>query len=348
MFRTILALSFICFMPVILAQSIPTHRLLFVGNSLTYTHDLPRLVETAATVRGMHIETTMLAKPGYAIVDHWADGVVQGLISSGNYDFVIIQQGPSSQQDGYQMLVNAGRQYSDLAQAHGAKLAYFMVWPSRQYYHTFAGVIANYTAGAQANDAILCPVGQVWKDHFDATGDFSYYGADNFHPSRQGSQVAAEVILDSLFAGDEPAVEYRQAWLTGVGIITDQHIQVSDVYLTEGGAFGDAFNPQDINKTPWGSLTIAFSSCHQASVNWSSNVVVNDSPFGSGSYPIQRLAMNHAASLCDDSNFSELTSHAYFSGSYSGGPDRDGEGFHIDYLNADQALVTWYTYLPAQ
>lgn len=175
------------------------YSLLFVGNSLTYTNDLPSLVKEAAKERNIDINVEMLAYGNYAIVDHWADGKVQSMIRSKKYDFVIIQQGPSSQADGYEMLVNGGKPYADLCKANDTKLAYFMVWPSRTYYHTFSGVIANYTAGADANDALLCPVGKVWKEHFDKTNDFSYYGVDQFHPSLKGSKVAAKVIVSSLF-----------------------------------------------------------------------------------------------------------------------------------------------------
>ena len=174
------------------------YAILFIGNSLTYTNNLPTLVESLAADNGVAVSTTMEAKPNYAIVDHWQDGAVQRLIRSGQYDFVVIQQGPSSQNDGYEMLVNDGKQYARLCEQYNAKLAYFMVWPSRAYYHTFNGVITNYTLGAEANNAILCPVGQVWKDHFDRTNDFSYYGPDQFHPSLEGSRVAAKVILSSL------------------------------------------------------------------------------------------------------------------------------------------------------
>ncbi len=174
------------------------YSLLFVGNSLTYYNDLPKLVREQALEMDIKVNTKTLAYGNYAIVDHWADGEVQNLIKSKNYDYVIIQQGPSSQQDGYDMLVYDGKLYSDLCKANDTQLAYFMVWPSRTYYNSFDGVITNYTAGANANNAILCPVGKVWKDYFDATGDFSYYGPDQFHPSLKGSKVAAEVIIDSL------------------------------------------------------------------------------------------------------------------------------------------------------
>jgi hypothetical protein len=74
-----------------------------------------------------------------------------------------------------------------------------MVWPSLHYYHTFNGVIESYTLAANATSSILCPVGEVWKSYFDETEDFSYYGPDGFHPSLKGSNVAAQVIYESLF-----------------------------------------------------------------------------------------------------------------------------------------------------
>jgi len=175
------------------------YSLLCVGNSLTYYNDLPTLVKEEAESRKIIINTEMLTQGNYAIVDHWADGKVQNMIRSRKYDYVIIQQGPSSQAEGRDMLLNGGKQYADLCKANDTKLAYYMVWPSRRYYHTFDGVIRNYTAAAEINDAILCPVGKVWKDHFDKTNDFSYYGPDQFHPSPLGSKVAARVIVSSLF-----------------------------------------------------------------------------------------------------------------------------------------------------
>lgn len=174
-------------------------KILFVGNSLTYFNNLPELVELEAASKDIDLKANSITKGNYAIVDHWADGIVQQEIKSQQYDFVVIQQGPSSQEEGYQMLMDGGKDYANLCEANDTQLAYFMVWPSRQYYYTFDGVIRNYTESAKANNALLCPVGKIWKEHFDVTNDFSYYGPDGFHPSLEGSKVAAEVIVKSLF-----------------------------------------------------------------------------------------------------------------------------------------------------
>lgn len=172
--------------------------ILFVGNSLTYTNNLPELVEKSAANRGAIVKTGMLAYPNYAMEDHWNDGEVQKLIRSGKYQYVVVQQGPSSQEEGRRMLHESGALMRELCEENQCKLVYFMVWPSRTYYDTFDRVITNHYAAAAANNALVCPVGEVWKSHFDSTGDFSYYGIDGFHPSQLGSQVAAEVIVNSL------------------------------------------------------------------------------------------------------------------------------------------------------
>ncbi|WP_034043173.1 SGNH/GDSL hydrolase family protein [Wocania ichthyoenteri] len=173
--------------------------ILFIGNSLTYTNNLPLLVKQQAKQHGVTVNTKMVAKPNYAISDHWEEGDVQKLIASKVYHFVVIQQGPSSQQDGKQLLVEYGKKYSVLCKKSNAKLVYFMVWPPLNHPERFEGVINNHQYAAKINNAMLCPVGEVWKKHFRATNNYDYYEADGFHPSKKGSEAAAKVITEYLF-----------------------------------------------------------------------------------------------------------------------------------------------------
>ena len=180
------------------SQADSTVNMLFIGNSLTFSNNLPQLVQAKAKKGGKIIKTKMIAYPNYGLEDHWNDGKIQQLIKTNKYDFVIIQQGPSSQTYGRTSLIMYGAKLKKICRQNNSQLVYFMVWPSRQYYHTFDGVIENYTEAAEKNDALLCAVGQNWKAHFDATNDFSYYEADGFHPSLKGSKVAAEIIAKIL------------------------------------------------------------------------------------------------------------------------------------------------------
>lgn len=173
---------------------------LFVGNSLTYSNDLPKLVFDLTQARNQEIYTKMIAKPNYALIDHLeVDDKVADEIASQQYDIVVVQQGPSSLPESRALLFEGGRRFNTLCKASDTQLAFFMVWPARGAYHRFDAVIKNHTDVASELNAILCPVGQVWKNYFDLTGDYGYYGPDEFHPSLAGSQEAARIIVNSIF-----------------------------------------------------------------------------------------------------------------------------------------------------
>ena len=189
---------FIILVQIGFSQSDSKINILFIGNSLTYTNNLPKLIEHEAKRKGKRIKTKTIAYPNYSLEDHWNDGNVQKLIKSNNYNYVIIQQGPSSQKYGRLSLIEYGQKFSEICKESNSQLAYFMVWPSRQYYHTFDGVIKNHTDAAHKNKALLCPIGKIWKEHFEKTNDYSYYGLDGFHPSLKGSKEAAKIIVKTL------------------------------------------------------------------------------------------------------------------------------------------------------
>lgn len=142
--------------------------------------------------------------------------------------------------------------------------------------------------------------------------------------------------------------EVRQAWLIGVGNIANNTIVVDELTMNSGGAFGDNFSPLAANTYIWGELLIKFTACHFADMSYSSQLKYNEIPFGTGGYSIQRIAINPASSQCDEVGFENVNDNLWMSGSFYGGPSRDGEGFTVDLLDNERAVVTWFTYLPAE
>lgn len=137
----------------------------------------------------------------------------------------------------------------------------------------------------------------------------------------------------------------RQAWVIGVGQVEGGTITVPEMYVTEGGQFGDFFDSDDVTHKVWGAITFRFIDCHTAEMSYQSNVAYQGSEFGNGGYQVQRLAHNGAGMDCQDQGMANTTDHEWKSGTYFG-LDNAGEGFMIDVVNGDEAIVTWYTYLP--
>ena len=173
--------------------------ILFVGNSLSYSNNMPKILECIGQEYDLNIKTKCLCKPNYAIIDHLNEGELQKILNTKPYNYIIIQQGPSSQEQGRRMLIEDGAKVNELAKKHNAKLGYYMVWPSKYYYHTFEKVIANYTEGAKTNKALLFPVGRIWKAYENRGGYTLLYDSDNFHPSKAGSFLAALTIFRKLY-----------------------------------------------------------------------------------------------------------------------------------------------------
>jgi hypothetical protein len=185
-----------------LGFQLQAQKILFVGNSLTYTNNMPFMLEKIGAIYNKGIIVKSISKPNYAIVDHLNEGTIQQKIATENYDYVIIQQGPSSQEEGRKMLLNDGKKIAEICSKHNTKLAYFMVWPSKRYYFTFDKVIANYTNAAKANNALLFPVGVYWKEYQKLKNKTSLYDLDQFHPSKAGSFLAALTIFKQLYPKD--------------------------------------------------------------------------------------------------------------------------------------------------
>ncbi|KAA9131581.1 hypothetical protein F3N42_09710 [Marinihelvus fidelis] len=56
----------------------------------------------------------------------------------------------------------------------------------------------------------------------------------------------------------------RQAWLIGTGIREGDRIAFDDLVITEGADFGPDFDPGDVVRIPWGSITLDYSDCNTA------------------------------------------------------------------------------------
>jgi hypothetical protein len=171
---------------------------LFIGNSLTYQNNLPELVREIAACEGIPFTYTMIALPDYALEDHWNDGQAGKEINSGKYNFVVVQQGPSSQTEGFTLLKDYGVKFAELGKANNAQLVFYMVWPAKARSFDFPGVYRSYKSAATRAQSVFSPAGQAWLTLWKTNPDFLLYGQDNFHPNEKGSLLAALVLYGSI------------------------------------------------------------------------------------------------------------------------------------------------------
>ena len=105
-------------------------RVLFIGNSLTYSNDLPVMLHRMlqnAEIPIAKIESVAFAN--FGLQDHWVSGEARTEIATGGWDIVVLQQGPSAT-EGRPSLLEYSERFAEEIAAAGAQTALYMVWPS--------------------------------------------------------------------------------------------------------------------------------------------------------------------------------------------------------------------------
>ena len=70
----------------------PTLRVLFIGNSLTYSGDLPAMIQGLARTAGVNLVYDQHTPGGARLLNHAADPQVRALLARGGWDAVVLQE----------------------------------------------------------------------------------------------------------------------------------------------------------------------------------------------------------------------------------------------------------------
>jgi hypothetical protein len=169
-------------------------RVLYIGNSLTYSNDLPALVAELASMDGVTISYKMIAPGGVSLEDHWNAGEAQAEMAAHQYDLVVGQQGPSALPESQVLLKQYAARFADECRKQQVPWSLYMVWPSESRIFDLDNVIYSYSQAAKATSATLFPAGLAWKYAWQIDPELPLYGDDRFHPSVAGSLLAAMTI----------------------------------------------------------------------------------------------------------------------------------------------------------
>lgn len=198
-------------------------RMLFIGNSLTYANDMPRMVQHLANSAERSFAYGVVAGADYNLEDHWADGIT-ATIAAQRADVVVMQQGPSSLPTNQQHLAFWAGQIEPSIRAAGGIPALYMVWPEASRLSAFDAVRDAYFNAAEAVDGLFLPAGEVWRAAWARDPDLATYGSDGFHPSAIGSMAAALTIFAVAFEAEAllescPFPEYPEVSTTVMHVL---------------------------------------------------------------------------------------------------------------------------------
>lgn len=200
----------------------PGTRILFIGNSLTYVNDLPTTLVAIANVAGDTIEARYVAFPDFSLEDHWNEGTALQALKAAKWNYVVMQQGPSSLPENQVYLKTWTERFAPEIRAAGATPALYMVWPSlARQPGDWPGVKAAYKNAAVSVQGLFLPAGEAVRISQARTPSIALYSGDGFHPSSAGTILAALVIYERLSGRNVTTI----AFANGFGGLTTESWQ---------------------------------------------------------------------------------------------------------------------------
>lgn len=179
-------------------------KILFVGNSHTYTNDLPGVFYQMAQAGGHNVDVYDLTEGSYTLA-RYSDpedemgAILTEALESEPWDFVVLQENTNAA-----ISINAKKDMYPYARIldqkihdAGGQTVFLMTWAPEDG----AGILSReavqgmlsrgYQDIARELDALLIPGGDIFMEALKQNSDFVLLGEDGQHPSEEGTYLAA-------------------------------------------------------------------------------------------------------------------------------------------------------------
>ncbi len=170
-----------------------------------------------------------------------------------------------------------------------------------------------------------------------------------FDVDRDGEGFMIEIL-----AGDRAVMYWftydsdgGQDWYMAEGDVRGNRIVFPEMVTVTGGEFGPGFDPEKVVRTPVGSASFTWISCDSGVMDWV--IDGGPSPRRSGRMNLVRLTNLAFPACVGDKNLPvipeplPLSESLLLSGSWYD-PSHSGEGYVLQMLPGEQALVYWFSY----
>lgn len=189
-----------------------TLRVLFIGNSYTYVHDVPAiLARIAATApEGPLVETDQVVVGAQTLQGHLDDGVAPAKIAEARWSHVVLQQQSLAAAGGTAGLGTGAKELGELVASAGARPVWYVTWAraagDSEYGRNFVGPDHMQDFITRANDeearrrpgSLLACVGEAFRTSLRESPGITLHQSDLSHATLAGAYLAASTFYVAL------------------------------------------------------------------------------------------------------------------------------------------------------
>lgn len=203
-------------------------RVLFLGNSYTQVNNLPQILADVAASVGDSVFTDRSTPGGYTLQLHSSNSNSLEKIRQGGWDMVVLQEQSQLPSFPIEEVITDVFPYARLLDSlinrfnPCGETVFYRTWgrkngdasncswwpPVCTYVGMDSLLQLRYMMMADSNNALVSPVGAVWKYIRQNFPDIELYSMDESHPSQAGSYAAACCFYTTLYRKNPMLIEY--------------------------------------------------------------------------------------------------------------------------------------------
>jgi hypothetical protein len=193
------------------SEDVEVLNVLFIGNSLTYVNDIPRIVEGMRVAKGFAVNCTGITNGGYTLEDHLDFNIskIANELFSRHYSYIIIQEQSYNSFINYQSFLDSVKSFKEIAFLFEAELLLYQTWTYRdgaplldQLFKTrdemHLEIVSAYQNAADFTNTRIIRVGEIFYQFMKDNPEISLY-MDDIHANLAGSYLSSCVHYISIF-----------------------------------------------------------------------------------------------------------------------------------------------------
>ena len=194
-------------------------RILMLGNSFTFFCDMPGILAD-----NLHAEVVHHTRGGAHLAEHLNPETemgarTQAALRNEKWDYVVLQEYSTGPIVSPEWFFDSVRKLCAQIRENGAVPVLYATWAFKkdgkklkesglEYEAMYRGLYDAYHHAAEENDALIADVGKAFCEHADT---MELYASDDYHPSHEGSRLAAETIAEVIRNNDDQSEDVGEA-----------------------------------------------------------------------------------------------------------------------------------------
>jgi hypothetical protein len=199
----------------------PPQNMLFLGNGMTYSYQMPSLLQQLATADQQQTWVQQVASPGWTLARHVNDPASTQAIAAQKWQYVVLQEKTTiaaASDMRQEIMFPAIRSLTQQIITVGAKPILFLTWGRQQgqpeasyrdYSSHQQAIVSAYMTIAAELDLPIAPVGVAWHTIVTQYPQIQLWSKDGHYPSLAGAFLAACVFYAAVYRHSPQGINYH-------------------------------------------------------------------------------------------------------------------------------------------